>query len=398
VKKPTVVLGVTGGIAAYKSADIVSRLRKRGVEVYVVMTKNAAAFVAPLTFETMSNHPVAVDMFKRETPWEVEHIALAKRADLFLIAPATANVIAKYANGIADDMLTTTLLATEAPVLIAPAMNTRMWENAATRENVARLAARGVSFIGPAKGWLAEGMEGYGRMEEPEVVVERAMDLLHPIKDLAGKRVLVSAGPTREAIDPVRYISNHSSGKMGFAIARAARRRGAEVTVVHGPVSVPVPHFVRAVAVTTTQEMHDALAAEFGACDLLIKCAAPADFRPHGAKDQKIKKDGRDDMMLRLEPTVDILSALGAKKTNQIVVGFAAETQNVTAYAQDKLKRKNLDMIVANDVTQPGAGFGVDTNIVTVFRGDGMSKHYPQASKDAVADFVLDEAVTLLRP
>lgn len=395
LKKPTVVLGVTGGIAAYKSAEIVSRLRKAGVEVYVIMTKNATEFVSPLTFETLSNRPVCVDMFNREAPWEVEHISLAKRADVFVVAPATANILAKLAHGIADDMLSTTLLATTAPVLIAPAMNERMWENAATKENVEKLTARGMHFIGPGKGWLAEGIIGYGRMEEPDAIVDKTLDLLCPVKDLLGKRVLVTAGPTQEAIDPVRYISNHSSGKMGFAIAEAARRRGAEVIVVHGPVSVAMPRFVQCVAVTTTQQMHDALVERFDDCDLLIKCAAPADYRAAQAQDQKIKKTDSENLSLSLVPTIDILSSLAKRKKKQVVVGFAAETRDIGAYARDKLVRKNLDMIVANDVTQQGAGFGVDTNIVTIYKRDGTSKHHPKAKKSEIAAFVLDEAVTL---
>ena len=392
----TVVLGVTGGIAAYKSVDLVSRLRKRGVEVYVIMTQNSTEFVAPLSFETISNHPVACDMFNRETPWEVEHISLAKRADLFLVAPATANFLAKYANGLADDMLSTTILATRAPVLIAPAMNERMWENPITQKNVAALRITGCHFIGPAKGWLAEGIEGVGRMEEPEAIVDKALDLLCQPKDLLGKKVLVTAGPTQESIDPVRYISNRSSGKMGFAIAEQARRRGADVTVVHGPVSIPLPRFAKCVAVETTQQMHDALMAEFEDCDLLIKCAAPADYRVEMVRQQKIKKTENGDLSLEMVPTVDILTEIGKKKTHQVVVGFAAETQDVAGYAQDKLARKNLDMIVANDVTQPGAGFSVDTNIVTIYKKDGTSKFHPIATKAEIAGFVLDEAITLL--
>ena len=393
--KPTVVLGITGGIAAYKGVDIVSRLRKQGVEVYVIMTKNATEFVAPLSFETLSNHPVSVDMFDRETPWEVEHISLAKRADLFLIAPASANFLAKYANGLADDMLSTTILATKAPVLIAPAMNENMWENPITQRNVQTLCDLGVQFIGPAKGWLAEGIEGWGRMEEPETIVDKALDLLHQPKDLLGKHVLVTAGPTQESIDPIRYISNRSSGKMGFAIALQARRRGADVTVVHGPVSIPKPRFIKCIEVQTTQQMHDALMAEFENCDLLVKCAAPADYRVEMVQQQKIKKTENKELSLEMVPTVDILNEVGKKKTHQVVVGFAAETQDVAAYALDKLHRKNLDMIVANDVTQQGAGFSVDTNIVTIYKKDGTSKFHPMASKAEIASFVLDEAKTL---
>jgi phosphopantothenoylcysteine decarboxylase / phosphopantothenate---cysteine ligase len=360
------------------------------------MTQNATEFVAPLSFETLSNHPVVVGMFGRATPWEVEHISLAKRADLFLVAPATANFLAKYANGLADDMLSTTILATKAPVLIAPAMNENMWENPITQKNVAALRIMGTSFIGPAKGWLAEGIEGVGRMEEPATIVEKVLDMLQKPKDFLGKRVLVTAGPTQEPIDPVRYISNRSSGKMGFAIADMARRRGADVTVVHGPVGIPLPKFVKYVGVETTQQMYDALMAEFDSCDLLIKCAAPADYRVELVLDQKIKKREHQELSLEMVPTVDILTEIGKRKTHQIVVGFAAETQAVESYAKDKLFRKNLDMIVANDVSMPGAGFAVDTNIVTVYKKDGTSKFHPLASKAEIAAFVLDQVATLL--
>ncbi len=393
--KPTVVLGVTGGIAAYKSAHIVSGLVKQGVDVLVIMTKAATQFVAPLTFETLSNHPVVVDMFDRRAPWEVEHISLAKRADVFLVAPATADLLAKYACGIADDMLTTTLLATTAPVLMAPAMNEKMWENPRTQRNVRMLADMDVHFIGPASGYLACGDIGLGRLEDPDAIVEKTMDLLHPVKDYEGKRVLVTAGPTREPLDPVRFISNRSSGKMGFAVAMQARRRGAVVTVIHGPVGIPLPRFVKCIAVNTTREMHDALMAEFENCDVLIKCAAPADYRVQSVRQQKIKKSENDQVTLDLLPTVDILTEVAKRKKHQIVVGFAAETQDINAYAQEKLKRKDLDMIVANDVTQRGAGFSVDTNIVTAFKRDGTSKYHPLAKKSEIATFVLTETATL---
>lgn len=394
--KQTVVLGVTGGIAAYKSAEIVSRLVKANVDVYVIMTQHATEFVAPLTFETLSNHPVCVDMFQRETPWEVEHIALAKRADVFLVAPATANVIAKYAGGIADDMLTTTLLATKAPVLLAPAMNENMWENPITQRNMQLLReVAGVHVVGPAAGRLACGDIGYGRMEEPAVIVEAVQNLLYARKDYAGKRLIVTAGPTREAIDPVRYISNHSSGKMGFAVAQMAKRRGAEVTLIHGPVSLTPPYGVHCVEVETTEQMMHALLERLDACDMLVKCAAPADFRAAYPSDHKIKKTQNAALTLDLIANPDILAAVAEHKKHQVIVGFAAETHEVGRYAMDKLARKKLDMIVANDVTQAGAGFGTDTNIVTIYKKDGTQKEHPLASKEEIASFVLDQALPL---
>ena len=391
-----VVLGVTGGIAAYKSAEIASQLKKQGHDVYVIMTKHATEFIAPLTFETLTNHPVVVDMFTRETPWEVEHIALAKRADVFLVAPASANFLGKYANGIADDMLTTTVLATKAPVVLAPAMNTNMWSNAIVQKNVEALKSFGVSMGGPGSGFLACGDLGQGRMSEPEEIVEAVYDALAQ-KDLNGKRILVTAGPTRETVDPVRYITNHSSGKMGFAIARAAKRRGAAVTLIHGPVALPLPYGVEECAVISTQDMLEAVQDRFLDCDLLIMAAAPADFTMQEQSNRKIKKVDGQPMVWQLKQTQDILGALSSKRNGQVVVGFAAETNDVQSYAMDKLQRKRLNMIVANDVTQKGAGFGTDTNIVTVVHEDGRICPHDIAPKEEIADFILDQAKLYLK-
>ena len=393
MKKPCVVLGVTGGIAVYKACELLRLLQKRGIDVFVVMTQNACRFVAPLTFETLSGHPVAVDTFDRPQTWEVEHIALAKRADLFLIAPATANIMGKMACGIADDMLSTTVMATRAPVLVAPAMNTGMWENAAVQQNVKTLRARGVEIVAPVSGHLACGDNGAGKLEDVAVIAKRACELLFAKKDMEGLRVMVTAGPSREALDPVRYISNRSSGKMGYAIAQAAQKRGAEVTLLSGPVAIEAPQGVKLVPFTTTQELLDRASELAQEQDLLIQAAAPAEeIAP-----QKIKKQGGEPMTFTLVENPDVAATLGkAKRSGQVFVGFAAETNDVLAHARDKLARKNLDMIVANDVTRPGAGFDVDTNIVTLITKDGQEA-LPMMSKAEVAQRILDRALALRR-
>ena len=397
MKKPCVVLGVTGGIAVYKACELLRLLQKRGIDVFVVMTQNACRFVAPLTFETLSGHPVAVDTFDRPQTWEVEHIALAKRADLFLIAPATANIMGKMACGIADDMLSTTVMATRAPVLVAPAMNTGMWENAAVQQNVKTLRARGVEIVAPVSGHLACGDNGAGKLEDVAVIAERACELLFAKKDMEGLRVMVTAGPSREALDPVRYISNRSSGKMGYAIAQAAQKRGAEVTLLSGPVAIEAPQGVNLVPFTTTQELLDRASELAQEQDLLIQAAAPADYRAKEIAPQKIKKQGGEPMTFTLVENPDVAATLGtAKRSGQVFVGFAAETNDVLAHARDKLARKNLDMIVANDVTRPGAGFDVDTNIVTLITKDGQEA-LPMMSKAEVAQRILDRALALRR-
>lgn len=397
MKKPCVVLGVTGGIAVYKACELLRLLQKRGIDVFVVMTQNACRFVAPLTFETLSGHPVAVDTFDRPQTWEVEHIALAKRADLFLLAPATANIMGKMACGIADDMLSTTVMATRAPVLVAPAMNTGMWENAAVQQNVKTLRARGVEIVAPVSGHLACGDSGAGKLEDVAVIAERACELLFAKKDMEGLRVMVTAGPSREALDPVRYISNRSSGKMGYAIAQAAQKRGAEVTLLSGPVVIEAPQGVKLVPFTTTQELLDRASELAQEQDLLIQAAAPADYRAKEVAPQKIKKQGGEPMTFTLVENPDVAATLGkAKRSGQVFVGFAAETNDVLAHARDKLARKNLDMIVANDVTRPGAGFDVDTNIVTLITKDGQEA-LPMMSKAEVAQRILDHALALRR-
>ena len=390
-----IVLGVTGGIAAYKACELASRLRKAGAQVYGIMTKNACEVVAPLTIETLTNHPVATDTFARPETWEVEHVTLAKRAELFVIAPATANILAKMAGGIADDMLSTTLLATRAPVLAAPAMNTGMWEHPATQENVRVLRERGVHFIGPEGGFLACGDQGAGRMSAPAAIFAAIEGLLASRQDLAGLSVLVTAGPTREMLDPVRYITNRSSGKMGYAIAEAAARRGAKVTLITGPVNLAAPSGVETVPILSTQQLYDEMLARCGQADVIIQAAAPADFTPVQAAEQKIKKQAGQPLMLTLRETPDVAKAVGErKKEGQILVGFAAETQRMLENAEKKLQSKRLDLIVANDVTAPGAGFDTDTNIVTFITRAGQ-EGLPLMSKRQVADELLNRILML---
>ena len=394
-KKPCVVLGVTGGIAVYKACELLRLLQKRGMDVFVVMTQNACRFVAPLTFETLSGHPVAVDTFDRPQTWEVEHIALAKRADLFLIVPATANIIGKMACGIADDMLSTTVMATRAPVMIAPAMNTGMWENPAVQQNIKTLTMRGVHVVMPASGHLACGDSGAGKLEDIEVIARRAEEVLFAKRDMEGLRVLVTAGPSREALDPVRYISNRSSGKMGYSIAENAAKRGAKVTLLSGPVSLDAPKGVEVVPFLTTQELLDHALELVGEQDIVIQAAAPADYRAQEIAPQKIKKQSGEPMTLELVENPDVAATIGKKKeAAQVFVGFAAETNDVIEHAQGKLTRKNLDMIVANDVTRPGAGFDVDTNIVTLITRKG-EQALPLMSKAEVAGHILDHVLEL---
>ena len=342
-----IVLGVTGGIAAYKSAEVVSRLRHLGANVHVIMTKNATEFVSPLTFQTLSANQVVTDTFQAPEYWNVEHVALAKRAEVFVIAPATANIMAKMACGIADDMLSTTVLATKAPVLLAPAMNTGMWTAAATQANLKTLQERGIQFIGPESGILACGDEGAGRMSEPETIVAAICDKLNAVNDLAGLKVLVTAGATRERLDPVRYMTNDSSGKMGFAIAEAARARGAEVTAVYGNVTAPVPAGIRRIQIESAQELYDVMMREAPEQDIVIQAAAVCDYRFEKTAKSKIKKAEGEGLTLTLIENPDVAKAVGAiKKKGQTLVGFAAETDNVKKNAADKLKKKNLDMIV----------------------------------------------------
>ena len=390
-----VVLGVTGGIAAYKAAELLRLLVKAGAEVHVIMTSSAQEFVAPLTFQTLSGNPVHTELFNIIQEQEIGHISLADRADLLLVAPATANLIGKVANGIADDLLTTTLMATKAKVLFAPAMNSNMWENPLYRKNQATLEAHGCHFIAPAYGELACGWQGQGKLPDPQDIFLAAQALFGK-QDLAGKTLLVTAGPTREEIDPVRFLSNYSSGKMGYAIAVAANRRGARVVLVSGPVNLPEPHGVETIQVSSAMEMHQVVMAEAEHADIIIKAAAVADFRPTTRGEQKVKKGSFETMKVELQRNPDILAELGEKKGSCILIGFAAETEELLKNAREKLTKKNLDMIVANDVTQEGAGFDGDTNIVRFLSADGSVEELPEMSKDAVAEALLDRVLVLL--
>lgn len=395
-EKKTVVLGVTGGIAAYKALDIVSRLRKKDINVHVIMTKSAAEFVTPLSFQSLSQNYVVEDMFAEPKSWDIEHISLASKADLFVIAPASANMIGKIANGIADDMLSTTVMATKAPVLLAPAMNTNMYDNPIVQKNIEFLKSMGYFFIEPDEGRLACGVTGKGKLAEPEKIVDVFDMLLHKNKDLAGKKILVTAGPTREDIDPVRFITNRSSGKMGYAIARAARNRGADVTLISGPVGLNPPEKVRYVGVYSADDMYREVVNHFEDADIVIKSAAVADYRPKDKSDIKIKKSD-DDMVIPLTRNKDILKELGKMKKNQILVGFAAETNDLIQNAQRKVSKKNLDAIVANDVTMEKSGFNTDTNTVKIIDKSGNILELPNMSKDEVAHNILDFILNIKR-
>ena len=394
LKGKTILLGVTGSIAAYKAADLASRLIKQHAEVHVILTENAAKFISPITFETLTGRKCITDTFDRNHPIEVEHISLAKKADLAIIAPATANVIAKMAYGIADDMLSTTLLACTCPVLVSPAMNTRMYEHPATQANLAVLKERGVKIIEPSSGHLACGDEGKGKLPEPALLVDCILAEIACPKDLSGKKILVTAGPTREAIDPVRFITNHSSGKMGYAIAHAAALRGADVTLVSGPVSLAPPFGVKLVSITSAHDLFCAVTSVSEEQDIIIKAAAVADYRPVTVSDEKIKK-ADNDLSLSLARTEDTLQYLGDHKPNgQILCGFAMETSDLESKARAKLVKKNLDMIVANNVKVAGAGFGTDTNVVTFITADS-TEQLEIMSKERVAMKLLDRLIAM---
>ncbi|HVJ50534.1 bifunctional phosphopantothenoylcysteine decarboxylase/phosphopantothenate--cysteine ligase CoaBC [Desulfitobacterium sp.] len=390
-----ILVGVSGGIAAYKSAEVVSRLRKLGAEVHVAMTKGATEFIAPLTLRTLSMNPVHVEMFEEPKRWNVEHIALAEHVDAVLVAPATANLLAKMAVGIADDFLSTVLLATRAPIFVAPAMNHAMFHHSATQQNLETLRTRSVRVIGPDTGFQACGTDGDGRMSEPVEIVKILVDFLTSSKLLEGKKALVTAGGTQEPLDPVRYLGNRSSGRMGYAIAQALQEAGAETILVSAPTDLPVPHEVKRISVMTAQEMHDAVLEQFPKMDVVIKAAAVADYRPKENASQKIKKQGTS-LWVELVPNPDILAELGKIKSTQILVGFAAETENLIANAQDKMRRKNVDMLVANDVTRPGSGFGSFTNSVSFLFPDGRRIDLPQMNKLEVARHLRDEIAGLL--
>ncbi|TCZ79502.1 bifunctional phosphopantothenoylcysteine decarboxylase/phosphopantothenate--cysteine ligase CoaBC [Paenibacillus albiflavus] len=394
----TIVLGVTGGIAVFKAAGLCSKLSQAGANVRVIMTESASKFVTPLTFQALSRNHVMTDTFDEFDPGAIAHIDTADHADLFIIAPATANSIAKMAAGIADDMLSTTLLATTAPIIVAPAMNVHMYEHPAVQHNIELLRSRGVMFLDPAEGQLACGYVGKGRLPEPETIVQIIEQFMQEqtYKPLQGKKVLVTAGGTLERIDPVRYITNDSSGKMGYALAEEAHRMGAEVTLVTAPTALKFPSGVQVVEVQSTEDMLQAVVSRLEEMDIIFKAAAVADYRPAVQAAQKIKKSG-DELVIKLVKNPDILQTIGERKTTQFIVGFAAETNDVDKYAMDKLIRKNCDLLVANDVTEAGAGFGVDTNVVRVFDRNGLVEALPMQSKSNVARRLLQLAAERIK-
>jgi phosphopantothenoylcysteine decarboxylase/phosphopantothenate--cysteine ligase len=394
-----ITLGVTGGVAAYKAAELVRRLQQDAFTVQVVMTRGAREFITPLTFAALSGQKVITDLFAESSgeanlESAIEHIAVAQRTDLLLVAPATADILAKFARGIADDFLTTLYLASTAPVVVAPAMNVNMWSHAATQENVEMLRARGVKIVDPDEGYLACGMTGAGRLAGQEAIVAAVHETLHAVRDLAGEKVLVTAGPTRENVDPVRYLTNRSSGKMGYAVAEAAARRGAHVILVSGPTSLEAPVGVERVDVRSAEEMHRAVVEKVAECSIAIFAAAVADYRPADPNGQKIKRTN-ESMNISLEPTPDILASAARNKGQRLIVGFAAETDHVAENARKKLAAKNADLMVANDVTAEGAGFDHETNVVTLFARDGRDLALPRMSKSEVAHRILDEIVRL---
>jgi phosphopantothenoylcysteine decarboxylase / phosphopantothenate---cysteine ligase len=394
-----ITLGVTGGVAAYKAAELVRRLQQDGFSVQVVMTRGAREFVTPLTFAALSGQKVITDLFAEsggEANLEsaIEHIAVAQRTDLLLVAPATADILAKFARGIADDFLTTLYLASTAPVVVAPAMNVNMWNHAATQENVEMLRARGVKIVDPDEGYLACGMTGAGRLAGQAAILAAVHETLQAARDLAGEKVLVTAGPTRENVDPVRYFSNRSSGKMGYAVAEAAAKRGAKVILVSGPTSLEAPAGVERIDVQSAAEMQRAVLEKVADCSIAIFAAAVADYRPSEPAAEKIKRN-KESMTIALEPTPDILASVTQNKGERFIVGFAAETEHVAENARKKLAAKNADLIVANDVTVEGAGFDHDTNVVTLFARDGRDLALPRMSKSEVAQRILDEVVRL---
>jgi phosphopantothenoylcysteine decarboxylase / phosphopantothenate---cysteine ligase len=394
-----ITLGVTGGVAAYKAAELVRRLQQDAFTVQVVMTRGAREFITPLTFAALTGQKVITDLFAEasgEANLEsaIEHIAVAQRTDLLLIAPATADILAKFARGIADDFLTTLYLASTAPVVVAPAMNVNMWNHAATQENVEMLRARGVKIVDPDEGYLACGMIGAGRLAGQAAIVAAVHEALHAVRDLAGEKVLVTAGPTRENVDPVRYLTNRSSGKMGYAVAEAAARRGAHVILVSGPTSLEAPAGVERIPVESAAEMHRAVLEKVADCSIAIFAAAVADYRPVEPNGQKIKRNN-ESTTIALEPTPDILASVARNKGERFIVGFAAETDNVAENARNKLAAKNADLMVANDVTAEGAGFDHDTNVVTLFARDGRDLALPRINKSEVAQRILDEVVRL---
>jgi phosphopantothenoylcysteine decarboxylase/phosphopantothenate--cysteine ligase len=394
--KIKIVLGVSGGIAVYKSAELVRLLFKEGASVYVVMTKNAKEFVTPLTFQTLSGNPVYHEIFDPETASSMKHIEACESADLLVVAPATANTIGKLANGLADDPLSTLFVAYPGPVMVAPAMNDKMWANSAVQENIKKLQDRDVTIIDPEDGQLACGVVGPGRLAEPENILKKIKERILKKKDLDGLKILVTAGPTREPIDPVRYITNPSSGKTGFSIARQAMERGAKVTLVSGPVNIEPPKNVEYLKCVRGSEMAELVANHLPSCDVVVMTAAVGDFAPQTVSKEKIKKGDKAKVSLELYPTQDILSWVAENKTDQIVVGFAAESQNIIQNALEKLERKKLDLIVANDISSPGLGFQSDSNQVSLIKGESDIETLPKLPKKEIADIILDRIQALL--
>jgi phosphopantothenoylcysteine decarboxylase / phosphopantothenate---cysteine ligase len=396
-KGKTIVLGICGGIAAYKVVEVASRLRKLNADVHVIMTEHATEFVTPLTFQSICGNPVTTSMFDEPVKWEVEHISLARKADLILVAPATANIIGKIACGIADDMLSTTIMATKSPVLFVPAMNHAMYDNSIVQDNIGRLLTHGYRFMEPDTGLMAaEGEYGKGRLPEPARIVEEVQQILYPKKDLEGLHILVTAGPTQEAIDPVRYISNHSSGKMGYAVAEAAVLRGAKVKLITGPVHLPKPPGTEMISVISTLEMQKQVMKHYTDCQVVILVAAVADYRCAEIADRKLKKTG-EDLSIQLVQNPDIAKELSRIKGDRLLIGTCAETNDLVENALKKVQAKNFDLIMANDVTLEGAGFGVDTNIVKIIGKDGSIKDLPILPKTQVAHELLDEIVKLVK-
>lgn len=389
MERKTVVIGVTGGVAVYKALDVISRLRKKNIDVHVIMTESAGEFVNPLSFQSLSQNMVVTNMFDEPKHWEIQHISLAKKADLMLIVPATANIIGKVANGIADDMLSTTIMATHASVVFAPAMNTNMYLNPIVQNNIEKLKNYGYKFIEPESGRLACGDVGSGKLADTELIADKVISMLYPIKDMAGKRVLVTAGPTWSLIDPVRFITNRSSGKMGYAIAEEARDRGAEVTLVSGPTSLKAPFGINTINITTNEEMLNEVLEHFNSQDIVIKAAAVADYKPVEYSQNKIKK-ASDELVLNFAKDTDILKKLGEIKQNQVLIGFAAESNDLISNAESKLKKKNLDYIVANDITSSDTGFQSSENRVTILTRKGEKISLEKMSKREVAQKLFD--------
>ncbi|WP_315168591.1 bifunctional phosphopantothenoylcysteine decarboxylase/phosphopantothenate--cysteine ligase CoaBC [Metaclostridioides mangenotii] len=392
----TVILGVSGGIAVYKSCDLVSKLKKLGLNVHVIMTEAATEFVSPLTFQSLSQNYVVSDMFAEPKTWDVEHISLAKKADLFLIVPASANVIGKIANGIADNMLTTTVMATKAPILIAPAMNTNMYENVIVQKNIEFLEGLGYNFVDPDSGRLACGDIGAGKLANVDTIVSRVVDMLNVEQDLKGQKIVVTAGPTVERIDPVRYLSNRSTGKMGYSIASEAAKRGAEVTLISGPTNLKAPiGLSKYIQIESAEDLYNAMVDNFDYNKVFIQSAAVADYRPNEYSDKKIKKSN-DDLVINLGRNKDIAYEIGKNKKDKVLVAFAAETNDLVKHAKGKITKKNLDFIVANDLTQEGAGFKADTNIVKIIDREGSIEEYPIMKKEEVANIILDKVKNIL--